>query len=66
MAHKVLSSFHSTIMEMVSRAILLHDIAAGVRVGSTSRYDASIAIPSEKEIQALLSTADRLAIRETL
>jgi integrase len=60
-AHKVLSSFHSMIMEMVSRAILLHDIAAGICVGSTSRYDASIAIPSEKEIQALLSTADRLA-----
>ena len=46
---------------MVSRAILLHDIAVGVCVGSTSRYDASIAIPSEKEIQALLLTADRLA-----
>jgi integrase len=60
-AHKVLSSFHSMIMEMVSRAILFHDVAAGVCVGATSRYDAPIDIPSEKEIQALLSASDRLA-----
>jgi hypothetical protein len=60
-AHKVLTSFHSMILEMVSRAILLHDIAAGVCVGSTSRYDEPIDIPSEKEIQALLSASDRLA-----
>jgi integrase len=49
------------ILEMVSRAILLQDIAAGVCVGSTSRYDEPIDIPSEKEIQALLSASDRLA-----
>jgi integrase len=60
-AHKVLTSFHSMILEMVSRAILLQDIAAGVCVGSTSRYDEPIDIPSEKEIQALLSASDRLA-----
>ena len=60
-AHKVLTSFHSMIMEMVSRAILFHDVAAGVCVGATSRYDAPVDIPSEKEIQALLSASDRLA-----
>jgi integrase len=60
-AHKVLTSFHSMILEMVSRAILLHDIAARVCVGATSRYDEPIDIPSEKEIQALLSASDRLA-----
>ena len=60
-ASKVLTSFHSMIREMVGRGVLLHDMAAGVSVGATSRYDAPIAIPSEREIQALLSAADRLA-----
>ena len=60
-AHKVLTSFHSMIMEMVSRAVLMHDVAAGVCVGTTSRYDAAVEIPSEKEIRALLSASDRLA-----
>jgi len=59
--HKVLTSFHSMIMEMVSRAVLMHDVAAGVCVGTTSRYDAAVEIPSEKEIRALLSASDRLA-----
>jgi integrase len=45
----------------VSRAILLHDVAAGVCVGAASRYDAPVDIPSEKEIQALLAASDRLA-----
>jgi hypothetical protein len=49
------------VLEMVSRAVLLHDIAAGVCVGATSRYDAPVDVPSEKEIQALLSASDRLA-----
>jgi integrase len=49
------------ILEMVSRAVLLHDIAAGVCVGASSRYDEPIDIPSEKEIQALLAASDRLA-----
>ncbi len=60
-AHKVLTSFHSMILEMVSRAVLRHDVAAGVCVRATSRYDVPVSIPTEKEIQALLSAADRLA-----
>ena len=60
-AHKVLMSFHSMIREMVGRGILLHDMAAGVSIGSTSRYDEPVKIPSESEIHALLSAADRLA-----
>jgi integrase len=60
-AHKVLTSFHCMIMEMVSRAVLMHDVAAGVCVGTTSRYDAAVEIPSEKEIRGLLSASDRLA-----
>lgn len=60
-AHKVLMSFHSMIREMVGRGILLHDMAAGVSIGATSRYDEPVVIPSETEIHALLSAADRLA-----
>jgi integrase len=60
-AHKVLTSFHSMIREMIGRGVLHQDIAAGVHVGATSRYDAPVAIPSEREIQALLAAADRLA-----
>src|SRR5262249_39126390 len=60
-AHKVLTSFHSMILEMASRAVVLHDIAAGVCVGARSRYDEPIDIPSGKEIQALLAASDRLA-----
>jgi integrase len=60
-AHKVLTSFHSMIREMVGRGMLVHDMAAGVHVGASSRYDAPVAIPTEREIQALLAAADRLA-----
>jgi integrase len=65
-AHKALTSFHSVILEMVSRAILVHDIAAGVTVGTASRYDEPVVIPTEKEIQSLLSAADRLANSKNL
>jgi integrase len=60
-AHKALTSFHSVIREMVGRGIVAHDVAAGVHIGTTSRYDEPVAIPSETEIQALLAAADRLA-----
>ena len=60
-AHKVLTSFHSMIRELVGRAVLAHDVAVGVCVGATSRYDAPITIPTEREIQELLAAADRLA-----
>lgn len=60
-AHKVLTSLHSTIKEMVSREVLAEDIAPDIRVGSASRYDEPVAIPSEADIRALLEAADRLA-----
>lgn len=60
-SHKVLSSFHSMIREMIGRGVLLHDIASGVHVGAKSRYDEPVTIPSEKDIQSLLAAADRLA-----
>lgn len=60
-AHKVLTSFHSMVLELISRAVMSHDIAAGVTVSAASRYDEPVSIPTEREIAALLSAADRLA-----
>jgi integrase len=60
-AHKVLTSFHSMVLELVSRAVITHDFAAGVTVLASSRYDEPVSIPTEREIAALLSAADRLA-----
>lgn len=60
-ARKVLSYFHSMVLELVNRGFLQHDFAAGVRVAATSRYDEPVTIPSEKDIHALLHAADRLA-----
>jgi integrase len=61
MAHFVLSSFHSMILEMVFRGVLLHDVAARVSIRERSRYEEPVSIPSEKEVMDLLAAADRLA-----
>ena len=61
MAHFVLSSFHSMILEMVFRGVLLHDVAARVSIRERSRYEEPVTIPSEKEVMELLAAADRLA-----
>ncbi len=61
LSHKVLTAFRSTIKELVGRGELAHDMAAGVHVASGSRYDEPVVIPSERDIQALLAAADRLA-----
>lgn len=60
-ARKVLSYFHSMVLELVNRGLLQHDFAAGVRVAATSRYDEPVTIPSEQDIHALLRASDRLA-----
>jgi len=61
MAHFVLSSFHSMILEMVFRGVLMHDVAARVAIRERSRYEEPVSIPSEKEVMDLLAAADRLA-----
>ena len=58
---KALSSFHSMVLEMVGRGFLAHDIAAGVCINSSSRYDKPITVPTVADIQALLTASDRLA-----
>lgn len=60
-ANKVLTSFHSMIKELVGRGVLTYDMADGVTVAATSRYDEPVVIPTEREIQELLAAADRLA-----
>jgi len=66
MAHFVLSSFHSMILEMVFRGVLLHDVAARVSIRERSRYEEPVTIPSEKEVMALLKAADKLANSKNL
>src|SRR6201988_4633190 len=61
MAHFILSIFHSMILEMVFRGVLLHDVAARVSIRERSRYEEPVVIPSEKEVMALLAAADKLA-----
>jgi integrase len=61
MAHFVLSSFHSMILEMVFRGVLPHDVAARVSIREQSRYEEPVIIPSEKEVMDLLAAADRPA-----
>jgi integrase len=60
-SHKVLTSFHSMVLELLSRSVMTHDIAAGVTISAASRYDEPVAIPTEREIHALLAAADRLS-----
>lgn len=60
-AGKLLSSFHSMILEMMKRGVIDRDIVVGVSIRGDSRYDQPVIIPTEAEVQALLSAADRLA-----
>jgi integrase len=60
-AHKLLSSFHSMVLELVRRGILPHDVAAGITIRGGSRYDEPVIIPTEAEVSSLLTAADRLA-----
>jgi integrase len=45
MAHFVLSSFHSMILEMVFRGVLPHDVAARVSIRERSRYEEPVYHP---------------------
>ena len=60
-SRKVLSYFHSMVLELIHRGLLKHDFAAGVRVNADTRYDEPVAIPSEREIAEILTAGDRLA-----
>lgn len=66
LSQKLLSSFHSMVIELVQRDILSFDIAAGISVQGGSRYDEPVKIPTEKEVFDLLAAADRLANSKNL
>lgn len=59
-AKKVLSSFHSILLEMVTQGVLATDPAAKISI-QHSRYKEPVRIPSVEEVQTILRTADQLA-----
>jgi integrase len=59
-ARKVLSSFHSVLLEMVTQGVLATDPAGKVSI-QESRYKEPVAIPSIEEVRAILQAADQLA-----
>lgn len=60
-AGKLLLSFHSMILELLHRQVLMRDIVVGVSIRGSTRHDEAVIIPSERDVQTLLSTADSLA-----
>ena len=62
-ARKVLSSFHSVLLEMVTQGVLATDPFARVTI-QQSRYQERVQIPSVVEVRAILKAADELACDE--
>ncbi len=60
-AQKVLSSFHSVLIEMQRRGVIADDPAQNVSLRTDSRHKEPVQIPSISEFQAILQAADRLA-----
>lgn len=60
-AQKVLSSFHSVLIEMKSRGLIGSDPAEEVTIATESRYREPVQIPTIEEMQHILRTADKLA-----
>ena len=59
-AKSTLSSFHSVLLEMQTRGVLIADPASGITI-QKSRYKEPVSIPSVREMEVILATADRLA-----
>jgi integrase len=59
-AQKVLSAFHSALLEMVTQGILSTDPASNIAI-QQSRYKEPVRIPSVEEMQTILRAADDLA-----
>ncbi|MHA6266332.1 tyrosine-type recombinase/integrase [Aliiroseovarius sp. CAU 1755] len=58
---KVLSSFHSVLIEMRRRGIIHDDPGQHVTIRKNSRHKEPVRIPSINEMQEILRAADRLA-----
>lgn len=61
LARKTLTYFQTVMNEMALRGHVSGNVAAGVTVGSNSRYEQPVSPPTIEEVQALLAAADRLA-----
>jgi len=62
LARRVLSSFHSVILEMKMQGYLDTDPAAGITIKSSGRYeDKEVQIPSDVEMRDLFGAVDALA-----
>ena len=64
-AKKVLSSFHSALLEMVTQGVLAVDPAANITI-QQSRYREPVQIPSVAEVRSILQAADHLANHKNL
>ena len=60
-ARKTLAYFTGALNEMMLRGFLTGNVAIGVTIKETSRYDTQLQIPTEAEVIALLEASDRLA-----
>lgn len=63
LARRTLSSFHSMLIEMKHQDEIDTDPAIGITIKSHGRYeddDAEVEIPSDEELRAILSAADRM------
>lgn len=60
-AQKVLSSFHSVLIEMKARSVITTDPAEKVTLRPNAREKEPVKIPTIEEFQALLAAADKLA-----
>ncbi|KQZ26505.1 integrase [Mesorhizobium sp. Root552] len=66
LARRVLSSFHSVVIEMRRHGFIQNDPAAGITIKTGGRYeddDAEVQIPSDAEMRAIYEAADRLAVK---
>lgn len=61
LARRTLTYFQTVLNEMALRGHVGSNVAAGITVSSSSRYEQPVSPPSYEEVQALLAAADRLA-----
>lgn len=62
LSRRVLSSFHSVLIEMKHQGALENDPAAGITIKSGGRYedDDEVKIPTDAEMRSILAAADRM------
>lgn len=61
LARKTLTYFHTVLNEMALRGHVPGNVASGISISVTSRYEQLVTPPTVEEFRALLAAADRLA-----